>query len=102
VFIISTPFPWIPLQLHSNSTPWSGNGVEFQKLNGVGIKVCRVGVEMELEILNFSETSFKYFYELFNESLNYVFESLKSLMQTIEVISHNIFSEIFLDLLSQI
>ncbi len=21
-----------PLQQHSNSTPWSGNGVEFQKL----------------------------------------------------------------------
>jgi hypothetical protein len=47
-----------PLQLHFNFTPWSGNGVEFQKLNGVGVKVCGVGVgmELELEILNFSET----------------------------------------------
>jgi hypothetical protein len=42
VSVISTPFPWIPLKLHSNSTPWSENGVEFQKLN-------RVGVRMELE-----------------------------------------------------
>ncbi len=39
-------------KLHSNSTPWSRNEVEFQKLNGVG-------VELELEILNFSETSNK-------------------------------------------
>jgi hypothetical protein len=55
VSVISTPFPWIPLklhsnstptplQLHSNSTPWSENGVEFQKLN-------RVGVEVEFEII---------------------------------------------------
>jgi hypothetical protein len=48
VSVISTPFPWSPLKLHSNSTPWSGNGVEFQKLNGGGVKVCGVGVGMEL------------------------------------------------------
>jgi hypothetical protein len=52
VSVISTPFPWSLLKLHSNSTPWSGNGVEIQKSNGVG-----VGVGMELEILNFSETT---------------------------------------------
>jgi len=57
VSVISTPFSWSPLkfhsnsiptpfQLHSNSTPWSGNGVEIQKSNGVG-------VGMKLEILNF-------------------------------------------------
>jgi hypothetical protein len=38
VSVISTPFPWSPLKLHSNSIPWSGNGVEFQKLNGVGVR----------------------------------------------------------------
>jgi hypothetical protein len=45
MFVISTPFPWSPLKLYSNSTPWSGNGVEFQKLNGVG-----VGMKLELEL----------------------------------------------------
>jgi hypothetical protein len=69
VSVISTPFPWSLLKLHSNSTPWSGNGVEIQKSNGVGVTVRGVGVEikrisgvgvgvgMELEILNFSETT---------------------------------------------
>jgi hypothetical protein len=54
VSVISTPFPWSPLKLHSNSTLWSGNGVgvEIKRISGVG-----VGVGMELEILNFSETS---------------------------------------------
>jgi hypothetical protein len=27
VFVISTPFSWSLLKLHSNSTPWSRNGV---------------------------------------------------------------------------
>jgi hypothetical protein len=49
VSVISTPFPWSSLKLHSNSTPWSGNGVEFQKSNGVGVTVCGVGVRMELK-----------------------------------------------------
>jgi hypothetical protein len=59
VSVISTLFPWSPLELHSNSTPWSGNRVEFQKLNGVGVEVrgvgvgIGVGIGMELEILNF-------------------------------------------------
>jgi hypothetical protein len=51
VSVISTPFPWSPLKLHSNSTPWSGNGVEFQKSNGVGVTICGVGVGMEFEII---------------------------------------------------
>jgi hypothetical protein len=54
VSVISTPFPWSPLKLHSNYTPWSGNGVEFQKLNGVGVdflKLSGVGVEVEFEII---------------------------------------------------
>jgi len=57
VSVISTPFPWSPLKLHSNSTPWSGNGVEVT-VCGVGVTVCGVGVGMELEIFNFSETVF--------------------------------------------
>ncbi len=69
--VISTPFPWSPLKLYSNSTPWSGVGVEFskiewswsgnsveiKKISGVGVELHGVGVGMELEILNFSETN---------------------------------------------
>jgi hypothetical protein len=54
VSVISTPFPWSPLKLHSNSTLWSGNGVEIKRISGVGVGVG-VGVGMELEILNFSD-----------------------------------------------
>jgi hypothetical protein len=45
VSVISTP-----LKLHFNFTPWSGNEVEFQKLNRVVVKICGVGVGIELEI----------------------------------------------------
>jgi hypothetical protein len=60
---ILTPFPWSPLKLHSDSTPWSGNGVGVTVCGvgvtvcgvgvtvcGVGVTVCGVGVRMELKL----------------------------------------------------
>jgi hypothetical protein len=36
--VISNPFPWSPLKLHSNSTPWSGNGVKIKRIIGVKVR----------------------------------------------------------------
>jgi hypothetical protein len=83
VSVISTPFPWSPLKLHSNSTPWSGNGVGVAvcgvgvtvcgigvKICGVGVEICGVGVGMELEILNFSETSIESIYKALKSGID--------------------------------
>jgi hypothetical protein len=42
VSVISTPFPWSPLKLHSNYTLWSGNGVEIKGISGVGVELKSV------------------------------------------------------------
>jgi hypothetical protein len=74
VSVISTPFPWSPLKFHSDSTPWSGNGVEFQKSSGVGVRVCGagvgVGVGVEFKILKFSETSMESICKAFKNGID--------------------------------
>ncbi len=57
VSVISTPFPWSPLKLHSMEWEWSSNLKDQWSWSGIGVEVREVGVGMELQILNFSETN---------------------------------------------